>query len=47
MFDEKGKRILIYAAIPVQTQFIGGYYTRDIICCIKVRPALMMFLADE
>ena len=45
MFNKKGKRILLQTAILIPTKFISGIYMSDIICCIKVRQALVMFLA--
>ena len=47
MFDENGKKILLQTAILIQTKFIGGIIMSNIVCCLKVGPALVMFLAHE
>ena len=47
LFDEKGKKILLQTVILIQTKFIGGIIVSNIVCCLKVRLALVMFLAHE
>ena len=47
MFDGKGEKILSLDSDYNSNSIHRWHYTSDIICCIKVRPALVMVLAHQ